>query len=733
MSPKPENFFVDDFNDNNRDTDRWLLLQVNGATASETNQRLQVTVPSGSGWAQAGYVTGKTYTLNEHIVKVNVPSCGDLNQMILQICTTKVTSSDPYSQNNWYRIMKTDYAHFSIQRRISGGSVETLQTFTSASQQLVIKIQDGVIKFYDDINLSNLRYSQDYALPSYDCYVYVFTSSQRDSAYGTGQFDDFAISPVIVTLNHRADDYNCYSGSTKKGGRGVTTWGPIDLPSPIAANGGVSPNLAFTPTQPKCYEGKDFCNLTFRIHAESSATNRDIGPIKLKLWRSIPPPIGGWELILDSPDYFISRTSGHDATLTIDLAPIPEYDDESLMYFNFTNNDPTVDIRIKELQTVRCYCMKFLFDQAACSGDQTQTGVDFATGHDYPCNYDKCGGMSYTGFTHDNHYFQQIVNGNQPDGAILEPGTTYSWQWTNPSATFPGFQGNTNYVAKAHCLFNFNNVSLCDDDGNPVSNATTTEVPFQISLDGTNWFTFYQPQNNVHLPHGIDLATHEYLKNYYNDAPGASNTLYLLIPANPDPGVNLFLADGETGLINLYRVYETKPCCPTISTAVTGSGTISPSGGPFAIPEQGKTFDMTPSGGGSLLDVEIDDVSKGPVDPYNVEWDDINLNLGMEGHEILAEFSTCGSCYACQYCLACYSCYISCQVGCEICQDCQTTCEISCQTACEQACQSCQTCQTACELSCQDCQVCVTCQTSETCPYGYYTCQGCETCQPGYT
>ena len=138
-SLKPHNFFADDFNDNTTGP-RWQLLQVNGATASETNQRLQVVVPNGSGWAEAGYVTVDNYTLNEHIVKVSIPSRGNLNEMTLQICTT-TTSSDPCGQNNWYRMMKTGDSSFLIQRRISGGSVETLQTFTSSSQQLVIRIQ----------------------------------------------------------------------------------------------------------------------------------------------------------------------------------------------------------------------------------------------------------------------------------------------------------------------------------------------------------------------------------------------------------------------------------------------------------------------------------------------------------------------------------------------------------------------------------------------------------------
>jgi hypothetical protein len=447
-------------------------------------------------------------------------------------------------------------------------------------------------------------------------------------------------------------DYNCYSGAystdpeqqlTYKGSQGVTIWGPVDLPSTIAHGGGVSPNLLFTPTIPKCYDGPDFCNVTFRIHAEGSSEN-DIGPIHLTLWvRTYPLP--GWAPISYTP-YYISGVAGHDARLTIDVEPIEGYDETRQMYLTFTNDDPGVDVSIKELQIVRGYGMKSLepAQQEECSGDQTQDGsYDFATRHDYPCNYEKCGGLSYTGFNRDDHHYTGgagtiLFPENEPPGNPH----VYTWEWENPTATFNGY--NT-YVGPLHCFFNFNNVMLCDDNGNvgPDLTASTNDIPFLISLDNEHWETFYHCKgNNSNLPHGIDLATHPYLKQFYNDNPGGSNTLYLKIP-DPNPGVNLILLDGDPptqhGFVNLYRVYKTKPCCPTISTATTGSGTISPSGGPFPIPEQGKTFDMTASGGSSLNDVEIDDTSKGPVDPYNVEWDDINLNLGMEGHEIHAYFS----------------------------------------------------------------------------------------------
>ncbi len=729
----PHYFFTDDFNDNTT-SPRWQLLQVNGATASETNQRLQVTVPSGSGWAQAGYVTVDSYTLKEHIIRVNVPSRGNLNEMTLQICLTKV-SSDPYSENNWYRIQKTSDNSFRVQRRINGGSPETLQTFTSSSQQLVIKIQDGVIQFYDNINLGTLIYSQTYAIitdgqQNYDCYVYVFTSSQRDSASGTGAFDDFAISPIIVHLSDKTFDFNCYSGSTLPGGRGVTIWGPYDLPnalSPDGYSGQESAKLRFTPSEPRCYAGKDCCNVTFTMHTESNS-NVDVR-VEMQLWGKNAND--EWITKGNPSDNYHSRISGdsRDTTFTVELAAMGDpYEDTKVMALTFKNKSP-VHVWIKSLQIVRVYGMKYLTDQGTCNNEVIHDASgDFATRYDYPCDFDSCGGMSYTGFYYDNTYFQQVVNGHQPDGTILYRGSTYQWNWTNPNPNFPAFSGSTNYIRAAHCLFNFNNVYLCNDDGEKCD-ASTNEVPFLVKLNNSAYITLYQCKTSNTMPHGIDLATHSYLKNYYNDSPGTSNTLYLQVPSNPDPGVNLFLHDGETGLINIYRVYETKPCCPTISSSKVGNGTISPTPGPFTISSEGRTFDMTPDNDNHLSDVTVDGTSKGAVDPYTVYMNDSALdytNRGMEGHQIVAYFECGPICQTGQTCWPCYVCNEECQV---VCMSCVAGCE-GCQGTCYGCydCQSCVTCNT-----CQDCQTCVSCQNLEYCYEFYYTCQGCETCQPGYT
>jgi len=265
--------------------------------------------------------------------------------------------------------------------------------------------------------------------------------------------------------------------------------------------------------------------------------------------------------------------------------------------------------------------------------------IDFTTRCEYPCNFDNCGGASYTAFNYDNHF-----NNGTPNGSILHRDNSYpdnsydyTWTWTNPSATYNGY--NT-YDSPLHCLFNFNNVNLFNGNW-PDSNlqALTNDVPFLIKINDSAWVTFYHSKVNLNnLPHGIDLATHNYLKNYYHDGPGQNNTLTLHLPNNPDPGVDLFLHDGNDGRINLYRVYKTKPCCPKITSSTVGSGTISPTPGPFLIPIQGKTFDMSANNGNYLSNVAVDGTSKGTSDPYTVQYSDLNPTVGMEGHTITATF-----------------------------------------------------------------------------------------------
>ena len=358
-------------------------------------------------------------------------------------------------------------------------------------------------------------------------------------------------------------DFNCSSNATggksgpscppinQVGGFGTTIWGPLDLEIPPLTNVGGS----FTCTQPQCYQGANVCNITYTIHTEEDSSGAYVGPIGF----AISSSFGTF-----SNDRYHSKLAGDDCTETQDVSLFENsngdiiFDDTGSNTLSFTNNDPKVTVWIKGLQIVRGYGMCQLPCDSSqqcnggmcngsgvpCSTNQTKSGSnDIAPRQDYPCNYENCGGLSYTAYYWDNH-----------NGRILNRETTYTWTWTNPNATFGIYNS---YVGPSHCLFNLNNVNTCDDQGN-AADAITSDVPFQLSLDNTHWKTFYHVKDgNYTMARGVDLATDSVLSQYYNDHPGGTNILYLKIPTNPDPAL-IHLNDGGDGRVNLYRTYQTQ-------------------------------------------------------------------------------------------------------------------------------------------------------------------------------
>jgi hypothetical protein len=422
-------------------------------------------------------------------------------------------------------------------------------------------------------------------------------------------------------------DFNCgtYSSSQSVGNKGLTIWGPKTTAIHLTS-GQTSDPLYFTGTKPKCYSNyPSFCNVTYTLHTEVTSSSEVVGPITMTLHSSKGT---------DSSSRYHSRIQGHDLIETHDISQPPSttvYNDTSWNYLTFTNN-ADVAVWIQGLQIVRCYDMNNLATDmqtpCPCQADATEPEhPDFATRYDYPCNYENCGGLSFTTHAPDYHYYD-------PDdcdtGTILRPNQTYTWSWTNSSAvTHNGF---SNYVGSSHCLFNFNNVQLCDDNGNSPSNlqACTDDIAFMLSLDNSHWSTFYHCKNNLSMAHSIDLATHPYLSQYYNDAPDGSNTLYLRIINNP--GVNLFLVDGGIGLLNLYQVYQTASLCQTITVSQSSGGTISP--GTTTVKQgESKTFTITPNQGYQVTHVWTDGIDRGAISSYT-------FSEVVSPHTISATFQT---------------------------------------------------------------------------------------------
>jgi hypothetical protein len=211
----------DNFDDNYTDTSKWEKLQVNGATVSETTGQLAVTVPIGSGWAQAGYVTKNYYNIKDHKITIDVSELNSLGEMTLQICNTKTTLSDPHYEYNYYRILKSRYdSKIYVQSRINNGLTTKLVTdWAGATGSLTIDVCDGAIAFYEN---GIMRYSEPYALPSYNCYIYSYTSSDRSISSGTDKFDDFALAPSPSFWDYFEDVGNYYGWTVSQGSWAVS-------------------------------------------------------------------------------------------------------------------------------------------------------------------------------------------------------------------------------------------------------------------------------------------------------------------------------------------------------------------------------------------------------------------------------------------------------------------------------------------------------------------------------
>jgi hypothetical protein len=187
---QPPTQFSDDFNDNNMNTLYWQQVQAGSASCSESGQQLQVSATGGQNWSQAGYVTANSYNMVDKAATVTVANQSGVAEMELIVSPTKVTSSDPAGQPNWYRIIRNNSGTVQVQRYLNYNLANLSYSSASTPTTLSIAVQNGQIRFY---NGGTQIYTESYQLATYDCYVYVITSS---NVTGTGAFDNFSIAPI---------------------------------------------------------------------------------------------------------------------------------------------------------------------------------------------------------------------------------------------------------------------------------------------------------------------------------------------------------------------------------------------------------------------------------------------------------------------------------------------------------------------------------------------------------
>jgi len=183
----------DNFDDNSRDASFWDLLSSAGGSANEVNQRLELVCLTSAGIA--GYVTKDAHDLTECDITIDVEHTS-LHSLELFLSLTKQQAANPYFESDWYRIMKYNLTNECyVQRRIAGvPTVLYNGAWTGASGSLRIVISGGTITFYEE---TIERASQSYALGSYNCYVYLYTTA-AGGLTGTDIIDNFVVPSDVV-------------------------------------------------------------------------------------------------------------------------------------------------------------------------------------------------------------------------------------------------------------------------------------------------------------------------------------------------------------------------------------------------------------------------------------------------------------------------------------------------------------------------------------------------------
>lgn len=176
----------DDFNDNSIDA-FWTKLEGGTGSVAETNNQLECSCPANTD--VAGLCTNESHDLTTCDIQVDVNNDA-LQSQELYICLTKVTAATPYSEDDWYRIIKYNVTDvWSVQRNVAGGGVESLASgaWTGASGSLRIRISAGTITFYEE---GNNRHSEAYALSTYTAYV-ILNVRGVTNYLGMDVFDNF--------------------------------------------------------------------------------------------------------------------------------------------------------------------------------------------------------------------------------------------------------------------------------------------------------------------------------------------------------------------------------------------------------------------------------------------------------------------------------------------------------------------------------------------------------------
>jgi len=200
-----EESFSDDFNDDSMNPVYWKPLEKNNGTVSEINGRVECLVETAPPSGTAGYTTVRSYNVSDCDIRIEV-SNQYLCEAALAITLDGIEDHFWYS-TDFYVIEKHLWSNSClVKKRLDNGTQIFLyeETWTGPTGYLRIRIQDGVIYFYEE---DNLRYQEPFELSSYNCYIHFEANTWGDGYFGMDYFDNFEFRTPYVNAPPTIDDY----------------------------------------------------------------------------------------------------------------------------------------------------------------------------------------------------------------------------------------------------------------------------------------------------------------------------------------------------------------------------------------------------------------------------------------------------------------------------------------------------------------------------------------------
>lgn len=647
---KVSNICQDRFDNESITSNLWDPVK-NGGSVENVNGQLQVTVDSGTGWRQAGLVTRYAYDTHAFYpgsikqgfeAEIDVKSINGLKEMDLLVSGEK-TTQEPYSLNNWYRILKNnDNSTIVVQNRLNGGTASNKLTipWTSQTGKLKIKVSTGSIAFYEN---DQLRYAEPFALPSNNCYIYAYTSSDQN---GTGTFDDFKIYPSQVFMeefnSENPDDWDIDSGNWEivdNKLRSTTNGSHIHYPEQFATNRHVRADIKTLTAGPNDED------VAWLIAKAVDGNNMIFGRILKNGMVQLGLHYGG------TPTYWQPQTNPQidplqqhsmaisiigenaklwvDGTLYVD-ANNSHFDDIQEGYIGLYTCGSTGSFdSIAVLNATNYYTINATADQGGSISPSGSTQALESANKSFTITKDLgyIAQVYVDGINQGNitNYTFNNVTANHTISALFIPPLTItssagSGGWISPSGSVSVSWGaNKSFNIGANTCYAITDVLVDDVSQGAISYYAFTNVQANHTISAS----FTPIQYTIIASAGSGGSINP--SGYVGVNCGTNKTFN--IQANSGYHIADVLVDSVSqGAISNYT-FTNVQANHTISASFAsmftimagvsgGSGSITPSGYVCVMPGANQNFSIAPSAGYAISNVKVDNVSQGAISSY---------------------------------------------------------------------------------------------------------------------